>query len=228
MKKIIFLLAIIVYSCSEKPKASETEMVVEGYIADSFLAKFEHIELDSLKIYSGGDMESDEYEFKGKPLETRDGSYIRSYFTKGDMAYDSSILNQFYACYKFDLSENRYGLIIRCPSEYESSSVRLFEYDMITQEATELMELSESWGDAGDWMEKQSLAFRDSINRLNVFHFHSIGYDHSVEDITDTTVDVSDNYYLIRPKLNGNDTFERNSEFLKSKWKGMSDLKIGR
>lgn len=196
----IFIATILMcfYSaCSETPAKTESAEVVPSYSVDSFLAKFTEIEFDSLKVYTTEQIDADTSFYKGFALDSMDARYIANIY--GDMAFDSSraYLSQFYACYKFKIDEARTGLIIRCPSEYVSSFVDVFEYNRTSGKVTHLINLSELWGDAGDVYERSSYLFR-ADKGIGVYQYNMSSYDHSVEDEKDSTIDEWYNHYTIR------------------------------
>jgi hypothetical protein len=67
----------------------------------------------------------------------------------------------FYGCYKFSIDSVRIGLIIRTPSEYVTSSIKLFILDNSKNMILDsYVELAESIGDAGYSMTKTSRIFK--------------------------------------------------------------------
>lgn len=128
----------------------------------------------------------------------------------------------FYACYKFDLDNNTIGLITRTPSEYESSSIKLFAYHKKTNTMTFETELAENWGDAGDALNKSSWLFRAHgsgwLGIIEQFNYS--------EDLEDTTVPISETYDYYHFKWNGSkiDTTSTDSSALVEIFKKMSPI----
>lgn len=141
---------ILLCSCGEKNK---TEKVVARTVQKSkyrtLLSKFENISIDTLEIYSSEDFGI----YKGVQIDSLDAilfpkEIAEAYFLEHDI----------YACYKFDIDSSKIGLIVRTPSMYVPSSIKLFVFDKITDNISEYIELAESWGDAGDAIEKNFMA----------------------------------------------------------------------
>lgn len=196
MRFLSILFIVLIYSaCSESPVKNESAEAVPVYNIDSFLAKFTEIEFDSLKVYTTDQVDADTSFYKGRALDSMDAPFIASLY--GDMAFESSreYLSQFYACYKFKMDEERMGLIVRCPSEYVSSFLEVFECK--DGKVKHLINLSELWGDAGDVYERCSYLFRAGKG-IGVFQYNNSTYDHSVEDENDSTVEAFYNHYTIR------------------------------
>lgn len=204
-------------ACSETPAKTESAEVVPSYSVDSFLAKFAEIAFDSLKVYTTEQIDADTSFYKGFALDSMDARYIANIY--GDMAFDSSraYLSQFYACYKFKIDEARTGLIIRCPSEYVSSFVDVFEYNRTSGKVTHLINLSELWGDAGDTYERCSYLFK-SGKGLGVYQFNYSAYDHSAEDEKDTTVEEWYTHYKLNLVYKGNDTLYSDTGHYQPYW----------
>lgn len=168
-----------------------------------------------LKLYKT--FNSDTLEIDSKP-----GEEVTHWKYRG-ILIDSSLLRLlpvstdryepfFYACYKFDLDANTVGLITRTPSEYESSSVKLFAWHKKTNVITLETELADSWGDAGDAVSKSSWLYRNQqrgwMGLIEQFNYS--------ESIDDTTLPISETYDYYHFKWNGNriDTISTDSSAL--------------
>ncbi|WP_016990361.1 hypothetical protein [Flavobacterium sp. ACAM 123] len=210
MKQLLLLLMLILLcSCGEKNK---TEKVVATTVQKSkyrtLLSKFENISIDTLEIYSSENFGI----YKGVQIDSLDAilfpkEIAEAYFLEHDI----------YACCKFDIDSSKIGLIVRTPSMYVPSSIKLFVFDKITDNISEYIELAESWGDAGDAIEKTSWLIKNPSNKINVLTREIESHDHSVEDENDTIVESWDKYYLFafNHKL---DTINKNSDLLKKKF----------
>jgi hypothetical protein len=81
---------------------------------------------------------------------------------------------------------------------------------------TNYIELGESWGDAGDFVELNTWLFRDSSKHLQALIREHQGHDNSVDNPKDTTVTTTDYYTLLdisKPRI---DTiFDRKEELPK-------------
>lgn len=215
MKQLLYLFIIIIFfSCEEKPK--NTGKVVAKTIRDSkyknLLSKFKNISIDTLEVYS-----SEDYgKYKGIKIDSLDAilfpkEIVEAYFLEHDL----------YACYKFEINSTKIGLLARTPSMYVPSSIKLFIYNKTEDNISEYIELAESWGDAGDSMEKTSWIIKNKENGINAFIRKTESHDHRVEDENDTIVESWDNHYLIdlsKPKF---DTISEDSESLTKKFKAL-------
>ncbi|MFM6982839.1 MAG: hypothetical protein ACKOXF_01810 [Chitinophagaceae bacterium] len=211
MRTFSILFLVLIYSaCSETPVKTESAEAVSVYNIDSFLAKFTEIAFDSLKVYTTDQVDADTSFYKGNPLDSVDAPFIATLY--GNDVFESSreYLSQFYACYKFKIDEERMGLIVRCPSEYVSSFLEVFEYNCKTSKVKHLINLSELWGDAGDSYERCSYLFRAGKG-IGVYQYNMSSYDHSVEDEKDSTVDKWYNHYTIRISEGKFDTLSRDT-----------------
>jgi hypothetical protein len=95
--------------------------------------------------------------------------------------------------------KNTIGLIARTPSEYESSSVKLFFFDKVKKRiAPSYVELAENIGDAGGYMIKDAWLFTDNNHeKLKALLMQEDGHDNSVDNPDDTTTDTWNYYYLL-------------------------------
>jgi hypothetical protein len=218
--KLSHLFLLFLIACNNHPKNSTPlSSDTPQYTIDSFLAKFKSITLDTLKVYSAEDIENDSFKFKGQSLNQHDWPYIKSIYGEFAKEYDSSdvLLSQFYACYKFEVDKHITALIIRTPGEYVSSKIDLFIYNSITQNVYHQIELAENWGDAGDMFERCSFLFK-SGNTLNNYQYNYSSYDHSVEDINDSTLEVWRDLYYLKINTKNIDTLNKDSTMLLKYW----------
>jgi len=217
--KLSLLLIPFSFACSNNPKnVSNPPLETAQYNIDSFLAKFKPLSTDTLKVYSAEDVENDTFKFKGQSLSHHDWQFIKSIYGKFANEYDSSdaLLSQFFACYKFDINHQNIALIIRTPGEYVSSKIDLFMYNKLTKTVVHQLELAENWGDAGDIFESCSFLF--GKENLQIYSYNYSGYDHSVEDINDTTFDETKTLYHIRINPYKIDTLTLDSNRLVKYW----------
>ena len=213
MKKLLYLFAIIIFfGCNEKPK--NAQKILPKTIIESkykkLLSKFITITIDTLKVYSSEDYGN----YKGIKLDSLDAilfpkEIAEEYFQEHDL----------YACYKFEINSTKIGLLTRTPSMYVPSSIKLFIYNKTLDSISEYIELAESWGDAGDALEKTSWIIKSKENEINALIRVTESHDHSVEDENDTIVESWDNHFLIdllKPKI---DTINKDSESLIKRYK---------
>ncbi|GAA4319227.1 hypothetical protein GCM10023184_03870 [Flaviaesturariibacter amylovorans] len=165
------------------------------------LKKYEDATFDTLKVYSGDDLGSESYPFRGRLLDRDDIRLFPSEFVQ-QLEYDSG----FFACYKFHLDSSRYGLITRTPSEYEPSSIKLFVLDKKKGVITYYYELAESIGDAGDVSNRTSWLFRQP-NGFGCFTWDEELHYNSVENENDTSIQRWDYFRLASFNKRSVDTF---------------------
>lgn len=162
MKKLLYLITIItLYSCNKKPESLSTEKVEVKKESkySHLLKKFENVSLDTLKVFSDEDFKI----FKGRELDSLDVILFPKEIAEAHFIDPQGI----FACYKFPIDSNRIGLIARTPSEYVSSSIKVFVFNRVKDEITNYVELAESWSDAGDVLEKTSWLFRNKDNSIS-------------------------------------------------------------
>jgi hypothetical protein len=190
MKKLLFLTCLCaVFSCGE-PERINSKPGTKDSKHQKTLAYFFNIGIDTLKVESSTDSTSI---FYGKEIDST-GAML---FPEEIRERHFSDPPQLFGIYKFAIDSNRLGLIARTPSEYEASSIKLFFFDLKKDTITNYIELGQSWGDAGDYMELRSWLFRDSSKRLQTLIWEHQRSDNSVDDPKDTTISTSDYYTLL-------------------------------
>lgn len=213
MNKLFFLAGMVVlFSCDQpKPIRSKGGIVYNGRFKDLF-TRFFNIGLDTLEVHSPDTVTS---AYNGRSLDS-----ISAQFFPPEMAQQhSSEHPALFAVYKFMLDSARMGLLVRTPSEYESSSIKMFLWDRRKDSLTSYIELGENWGDAGDYLSKTSWLFRDTSSKhvqalIEVFQ----GHDNSVDNHRDTTREEERLYSLIDFTKNGMDTLFADSKQLPEKY----------
>jgi hypothetical protein len=220
MKKMFFLAGMVaLFSCDQpKPIQSRGGIEYNGRFKGLF-AQFFNIGLDTLEVHSPDTVTS---VFNGHSLDS-----VSTQFFPAEMAQQhSSEHPALFPIYKFMLDSAHMGLLVRTPSEYESSSIKMFLWDRRKDSLTSYIELAENWGDAGDYMTKTSWLFRDTSSRhiqalIEVFQ----GHDNSVDNPKDTTREEERLYSLVDFTNTGVDTVfadkkqlpEQYSELLKKR-----------
>lgn len=217
MKKTILYLTIIIAlaSCNQKSKSftnQKVEIKKESKYSD-LLKKFEGISLDTLKVFSDEDFKV----FKGRELDSLDVILFPKEIAEAHFIDPPGI----FACYKFSIDSNRIGLIARTPSEYVPSSIKLFVFDKVKDEITNYVELAESWGDAGDVLEKTSWLFRNKDNSINSLVWVHESHYNSVEVENDTTSESWDYHYLINISKTKIDTINKDSKVLTKEFRNL-------
>lgn len=162
-------IAIFLLACSSKKNSPE-----------DFLSHFKEISLDTFSVYSGSHVEADTFKFKGKELDT----LYFSLFPKDETI--NFEFNPVYACFKFSIDGQYTGLILRVPSEYISSWVKIFIWENSSQKFVgKSLPLAEDIGDAGYVMEQRSWLFK-SKNGVGAFtHVEECEYDAGSDEETE-------------------------------------------
>lgn len=177
---------------------------------DDFLAKFKNKAFDTLYVYSPG---SDTGEYGGLKLDSADAVLFPTEIAQAHFNDPPGL----FAVYKFPLDKQFIGLIARTPSMYYPTSIKLFLYDSVKGQITTYTELAETWGDAGDVLEKSSWIFRNR-GKTQAFVSTTEIHDHSVEDEKDTTVERMEFYYVIDLSRHRIDTMNADQQALRSQF----------
>lgn len=220
---LIFFLQSMLTACgnsASKDNQEETERIHESTspVAEKesryaeMLNKFKMVSFDTLKVFYSYDNKK----FKGKELTLKEAKV----FPLGIEENYYGDLSGVFACYRFEIDSTRMGLIARTPSEYESSSVKLFIFDKKTDKILDnYLELGQMFGDAGDFFSKTSWLFKTKNNEILSLIYDYESYDHQVEDTTDFTLDEWHNYALINCMNEKFDTLSTNGAQLKKRFR---------
>ena len=212
------LLTFILIGCGTVSNKTEIETSKStGKAIESLLKKLKEVSADTLEVYSTDDLENADFAFRGTKLDSVEiatlPNKMREVFN-----YD----RDFYGCYQFRIDSIHVGLIIRTPSEYVTSSIKLFVLDNSSEEILDtFVELAESIGDAGYSMTKTSLIFKDGI-RLNYLIWQQDSEDMSVENENDTTIRTSDYLHLLTFDKKTFDTLNNNTDELQRMYKQLN------
>lgn len=188
-KLFLYGLLIFLVSCKQSIK---TDQKNESEIASKYsglLNKFQDFSVDTFQIYSSEDVEDVQYKFKGIPIDSLEIRLLPKEF--GDLNNEDL---GFFACYKFLIDSTTVGLIMRTPSEYMASSIKLFILDKQKDSITDYIELAEIIGDAGDVTDKRSWLFTKT-NMPKIFMWSKESHDNSVDNEKDTTIQIWNYYY---------------------------------
>lgn len=219
MKYLPFLLLLFLSACIDTAhQQSVTVTAVRDTISpdiNSLINLYKTFEQDTLEVLPGAYGDPDTWHFKGTAID----SLLQPLLS--DRSYNEDYL--FYACYKFNLDPNTIGLITRAPSEYESSSVKLFVYHKQTNTITFETELAEEFGDAGDVLIKNSWLYHspDSSWQMILENFNSSQYGTP----EDTVAVESYDYYHLTWNGNKIDTVSTDSSALVQVYKTMVSVK---
>lgn len=219
MKYLPFLLLLFLSACIYTARQhSATVTIVRDTIPsdiNSLINLYTAFEDDTLEVLSGAFGDPESWPFKGTAIDSQLQPLL------SDRIYNEDCL--FYACYKFNLDANTIGLVTRSPSEYKSSSVKLFAYHKKTNTITFETELAEEFGDAGDVLIKNSWIYhsRDSGWQVILENFNSSQYGTPEDTVA---VESYDDYHLT---WNGSkiDTVSTDSSALVQVYKTMTSVK---
>jgi hypothetical protein len=221
---LIFLLQGMLISCNSNSKPKKELSKEEGFVQKTsssfvdkksayseFLKKFKSISFDTLKV----DYDYEDETFLGMELSAKEARFLPVTVYE---SYNGG-LSGIFACYRFQMDSTTLGLVARTPSEYESSSLKLFFFDMEKDRISDnYIELSETFGDAGESLFRASWLFKTKSKEIQSFT-----YTHqSSEDIDDTTglsYQESSSYTLIRFKKDQYDIISTNEKLLKKRFK---------
>lgn len=182
------LLLMFVTGC--RPDTAQT--LEGGQIAiQSLLPKFRTIVIDTFEVYSTYELEKENYAFRGTRLDSIDLTIFP--IKEQERLHSQDI----YGCYKFAIDSAYTGLIARTPSEYGSSSIKLFVLDISRNEITDaFIELGEATGDGGYSMTRKSLIFKDGQELRYLIWLHE-SENMSDANENDTTIKTSDYLKLL-------------------------------
>jgi hypothetical protein len=145
---LVLTLLLLLLSCSGKTvlenqgplEKIETQPTSGDGDLQTLLSKFKEISTDTIKVFSSLDFDDNGYRFKGILLDSSDVHLLpheiaKTYF--GD--------RRFYACFKFSMDDTHTGLILRTPSMYTPSSLKLFVLNTSTNKILDAyIELAET------------------------------------------------------------------------------------
>lgn len=224
-KIFILHIFILLISCNDSSNPKEQSSLqwskqTESYVIqkeigqeklDPLLSKYQFIDFDTFHVWYQYNAKI----FKGIPLTDME---ISKFYSKESRVYDDFDMGVF-ACYKFSIDQNRIGLITRTPSEYESSSIKLFIYDISSKQISLCAKLAEIFGDAGDAMTRESWIYFNTQKKPYSFIWQKESYDHSVNDRNDTVIEHWNYYYLLDLSKCPADTINSDSTYLTQKFK---------
>jgi len=221
MHKLNYLIIVLlILSCTNKKSNFKDETLNKQSKFKTLIDKYKSISFDTLKVHYIDDTDYVHNKYFGTKLDSLEILLLPKELTE---LYLND--NGYYACYKFSIDNNKTALITRTPSYYEPSSIKLIILDNIKDSITSFIELSDSFGDAGDAWQKISWIFKDINKGYKAFVWNHTSYDHSAEDINDSTVEETNQYYLLELSKLKPDTINRDENQLKNKF---STLIVGR
>lgn len=208
MKKLLIILTIIGinYSCSTKSSTnSKTELIRDSVDtrsisnqldnSDIFLKLFPELNINDFHIYTPPyDSVKRIRKFDGKRIDRSFYEFLL--FKNYENPLELDTFYHYYACYKFKLTGNKTGLLIRRPSQYVESAIDLYTWDNSAKKVTDIINLTDAFGDEG-WHFVQDAWIED----LNKDKFYDIvirrkDFDRNLEDTTKIFRSDSTSVYL--------------------------------
>lgn len=192
IKNIAFILiAFSLFSCADTPKERPVEKTKEVRVSkfQQLLTKYKDISFDTLEVFAAFDMDKKSYKYSGVELDSTEMMLLPE-------GLGSLEPHSFFACYKFTIDSASIGLITRVPGEYSPTSIKLLVLDTKLDSVVSYFELSDLSGDAGDMWQKTSWLYKNE-NSYRSLLWQELTHDHIVDDEADSTVDRTNNYYLI-------------------------------
>lgn len=208
---LISILTVCLYSCDQSKTVQPKSKANTRSMYTKLLTKFRDIAFDTLKVYSREEVTG---EYKGLELDSSDATLFPYEIAQQHFNDPPGL----FAIYKFPINDNYLGLITRTPSEYVPSSIKLFLLDKQRDTITGYIELAESWGDAGDEVNKTSWLYFDEHKKLKTFIWVQEGHDNSVDNEKDTTYEEWNYYYLLDVLGNRVDTISIDEKALEKKF----------
>lgn len=214
MRELLYLATLVlIFGCNQIDTNQRQADTPKDSKFKNLLTKYKDISFDTLKVFSAEDPDSKSYKYKGTKLDTTDVLLFPETIAEQYLNDDG-----YFACFKFLIDSGRIGLITRTPSTYASSSIKLLILDKQKDAITDIIELAETFGDAGDMAEKISWLLNGVAKKYKSFTWVEESHDHSVEDEKDTTVERWNNYYLIDISKSKVDTVSKDEKELLRKY----------
>ena len=224
MRVWIYILLVFIYSCNNKKNelisTLKRESIQKNQLDNIQINQFKkliklykEIKFDTLKVIS----ESKKYEGRDIPRT------LAVLFSKDLEPSKNKNISWYYACYKFKIDNVKIGLITRTPSEYASTSIKIFVLDTVKNKIENSFELAESWGDAGaSWIVDSWL-----IKQKNILIYRQIleTWDHNADDSSYNQIDSKYYYHLIQLKNNRFDTLAISKLKLEKTFKKLNNKK---
>lgn len=201
MRPGYLFLALILCACSSKTE--DKKEVKEQKTVDQLLEVFETVSSDTIRVFVGDNVESKTYQYNGFQLDSVDVALFPKEFVE-----NANSDYGFFACSKFNIDENKTGLIMRTPGEYISSSLKLFVYDKQTKKLDYRLELSDVFGDEGYVMDLSAKLFFGKDKKLKCVLRRATSDNHSIFDPNDTIIDRTIRDFYIDLSQSRPDTFD--------------------
>ncbi|HZX73722.1 MAG TPA: hypothetical protein VFE57_04825 [Cyclobacteriaceae bacterium] len=173
------LLLLLFFDCSSSTKTvleNQSASSLAGADIETLVAKFKEISSDTFKVISSLDYNEETYRFKGVILDSAEIKLLPKEIVKNNQ-HDKN----FYACYKFQMDNQHTGLIIRTPSMYTPSSLKLFVMDNSEKKILETyIELAETVVQLVEYWDKKTFIVKDKTSATTF-----LIWEHQNEDTTE-------------------------------------------
>lgn len=135
---------LLISACSDSPSSKE---IYDYKKSVSFLKLFPSVHPPGLHVYSPSvDPSNDDGKYQGKKIDP-DYHFLLVHGEENPLEMDT--LYHYYACYQFKLSEQKTALLMRCPSQYSETAVRLYIWENKLKKVSESFTLADAFGDEG-------------------------------------------------------------------------------
>lgn len=185
MKYVCLILCTCLFACF--PPGEQNETGHADARINKLLSLYQPAGSDTLAVESGNVAADGSWKYRGTLIDTALLQLLPAQF------HDQ--LPQFYACYRLNLDANTIGLITRTPSEYGSTSIKLFAYHKQTRNITFETELAEAFSEEGSAVTKSSWLYHPADSGwLGILeNFASSAND---EDAVASNYEAYDYYHL--------------------------------
>ncbi len=210
---IAFLFAFACISCADRALTTAESSAAAASNYSKLDTLFEEITSDTLFVFSNETADDSRYKFVGTRIDSAEITALGLDFTEGWN-------RELYACCKLPLSKSLIGLIVRGLGEYDVSKLKLFVFDTEKDSVISILDLADTFGDAGESFFSCSYIFEEKNKKL-MLNYYGGSYDHSVENLSDTIVDYWYRYYLYDLSKAPVDTLSKDSATIISKYPGI-------
>ncbi len=210
---IAFLFAFVCIRCADKPLTTAESSSGPASNYSKLDTLFEGITSDSLFVFSTETSDDSRYRFVGTRMDSAEITALGLDFTEGWN-------REMYACCKLPLAKSVIGLIVRGIGEYDVSKLKLFVFDTEKDAVVNVLDLADTFGDAGEFFSSCSYIFEEK-NKILMLNYYEGSYDHSVENLSDTIVEYWYRYYLYDLSKVPVDTLSKDSATIILKYPGI-------
>ena len=187
MRRLITILTFtgLIYSCSNNNNSTIETTTSKDSLGniDLFLNIFKEIDTKDLHIYTPPYDTSNRIDkFHGKQIDRKYYNYL--IFGNHINPNDLDTFYHYFACYKFKLSDNKTGLIIRRPSQYSETAIDLYTWDNQAKKVTNIINLADAFGDEGWYFVQDAWVIDLNNDKLLDIVTRRKDYDQDLDDTT--------------------------------------------